>query len=388
MKKSKFIKTYEEAFTSFFKNESIILKTNPDIFEFAIRYSVFRFGLANSCTQIELEELSKKETSDDEFFNDVTVMDEESELLENHMKRFEIPELVFFGLRNKVKLTHAFLTDKRAFWALFGYLYTYIEFPSFMSSELQASCLEQDRLTVNLSERNRCVSIFQLTSELFNSNMNEYINNHFLVKNRPIFEAVASDMIANKVMHRLDGKMVSSRKFCNQLARDISYKTTSKLKSLVDSNGNLTIYRGFDIDRSENVRLSRVKKNNPFSHIQQSGVGMSFTPVKEGAIVYSLSKFKDTLTLSNNERVFNKSSFKFDFLEINKDDFLDTTTKIPVIGKYSAKKKDILFSHIDLYGSDTDLHSSEIVFFPESVKLIDYRILNSSTPVKIFDKVA
>jgi len=115
---------------------------------------------------------------------------------------------------------------------------------------------------------------------------------------------------------------------------------------------------------------------------------MSYTPVKEGAIVYSLSKFKDTLTLSNKERVFNKSSIKFSLLGVNDQSFLDVSLKIPVIGKYQADKKDILFSNVNSYNSDADLHASEITFFPECVSLIDYRILNTSTNVKIFDKIA
>ena len=388
MEKSKFINTYEEAFTEFFIKESIIQKTNPDIFEFAIRYTALRFGLSNLCTQIERNEFSKNESIDTKSCNERTFLEEGTTLYENHMKRFELPELVFFGLRDKVQPTHTHLTDKSAFWSLFGNLYTYIEFPSFMTNEIKASCLVQDRLKVDLYERNRCKTIFQLTSELFYSNVNEYINNHFLVKNRSILDAVASDMISNKLKYRLNGKLVSARKLCNQVAREISYKNNSNLKSIVDSNGHLTLYRGFDIDRSENVRVNRVKKNNPFSHIQQSGVGMSYAPTIDGASVYSLSKFKDTLTLSNKERVFNKSSIKFDCLDINNEDFLNTTSRIPVIGKYSAEKTDILFSNLDIYGSDSDLHSSEVVFFPESVKLIDYRILNNSTPVKIFDKVA
>ena len=388
MKHSKFIKTYEDAFVNFFKKESITLKTNPDIFDFAVRYSAFIFGLANHCTEIEQQEFLKEGNNLDNSHSSGNIIFKGTKLDKNHMKRFEIPELVFFGLRDMVKPTHLYLSDKRAFWSLFGYLYTYIEFPSFMVNEIKLSCLEQDRLTVNLSERNRCMTIFKITSEIFFTVLNHYINNKFLVQNRPILEAVTSDMIANRTKNLYEGKLVSSRKFCNQLARSITYKTSTTLKSLFDSNGKLTFYRGSDIDRTENIRLNRTKKSNPLSHVQQSGIGMSFTPLKDGAVVYSLSKFKDTLTLSNNERVFNKSSIKFDFLDINKNSFLDTTSKIPVLGTYSADMKDILVSQICSFGSDSDLHSSEIVFFPDSVKLIDYRILNNSTPVKIFDKVA
>ena len=38
MENIKYVKTFEEAFTSFFKKESTIQKINPDIYEFAIRY--------------------------------------------------------------------------------------------------------------------------------------------------------------------------------------------------------------------------------------------------------------------------------------------------------------------------------------------------------------
>lgn len=388
MENSKFIKIYEEAFTNFFKKESIIQKTNPDIYEFAVRYSEFRYELVDACTEYDQMESSIVKIVGEESLNNAIVSDEVNSLLTNNFRRFEIPELVFFGLSNKVKATHQYLTDRRAFWAIFSYLYTYIEYPSFMKNEIIFSCLEQDRLNIDLPERNRCMAIFQITSELFSVNLNEYMNNNSLLMNRPLFSAVASDMLSNKKMHLFQGKCISSRKFCNQSARNISNKNNANLKSIVDPNGHLIVYRGFDVDRSENIRQNRFKTNNPNSHIQQSGVGMSYSPQKEGATVYSMSKFKDTLTLSNNERVFNKSSIKFDLLDINKERFLDVTNKIPVVGKYSAEKKDILFSNVNVYGTDSDLHSSEIVFLPESVKLIDYRIMNISAPVKIFDKVA
>jgi len=203
MEKIKFIEIYEEAFTNFFKMESQIQKLNPDIYEFAIRYSAFRLELANTCTRVEREELTDFSHS---FNKSLNVIEEGSDIYENHMKRFELPELAFFGLRNKVKPTHTYLTDKRAFWSLFGHLYTYIEYPSFMTDEIKESCLVQDRLAIGLSERNRCISLFDLTSEMFSSNVNEYLNNHYLIKNRPVLEAVASDMINNRLKVQFAGK--------------------------------------------------------------------------------------------------------------------------------------------------------------------------------------
>lgn len=385
MENIKYVKTFEEAFTSFFKKESTIQKINPDIYEFAIRYSAFRIGLANACIQDENEKLKNEDLS---THRDRIESEETTSEYENHIKRFEIPELVFFGISGKVVPTHIHLTNRRAFWSLFGYFYTYMEFPSFMKNEIRESCLVQNRLLVELPERNRCINLFQLTTELFKKNVNEYLNNHQLRKNRPVLEAVASDMISNKIKYYKNGKFISLRKLCNQSERQLSVRSNEKLKSIVDSDGKLTVYRGFDIDKSENVRINRFKKNNPYSNIQESGIGMSFTPIKDGSKIYSLSKFRDTLTLSNKERVFNKSSIKFDLLDVSKENFLDTNSKIPVVGKYSASKKDILFASLDHCGNDSDLHSNEIVFFPDCVNLISYQILSRNAEVKIFEKIA
>jgi hypothetical protein len=217
---------------------------------------------------------------------------------------------------------------------------------------------------------------------------NEYVNDKNLARGRNIFIAVRDDMILGRFGISFNGKIVSSRKFCNVQARMVCEKSNDNLKKLLDKNDYLNVYRGFDIDKCQNIRTDRYKSNNPLAHKQDAGSGMSYTPTNEGSKIYAMSKFKDTLTLSNNERVNNKSFFKFSLLNINSKEFLDTNNKFPVVGKYLLKKNDILFSKINVTQTEHDLHNNEIACFADSTFLVDYRILPKSTEVKIFEKIS
>jgi hypothetical protein len=381
---NKYINLYQEEFEKFFIKESTRQKTNPDIYEFAVRYSEFRMNLANKTLSIDVQN-SKENTQQ---VKQIEFLEVGTDLHENHLRRFEIPEIVFFGIENKIEPTHKHLTDKRAFWSLLGYLYTYTEFPAFIQNEIKESCNTQDRLSVNLLERNRCIQLFHITCDLFMQHANEYVNDKNLARGRNIFIAVRDDMILGRFGISFNGKIVSSRKFCNVQARMVCEKSNDNLKKLLDKNDYLNVYRGFDIYKCQNIRTDRYKSNNPLAHKQDAGSGMSYTPTNEGSKIYAMSKFKDTLTLSNNERVNNKSFFKFSLLNINSKEFLDTNNKFPVVGKYLLKKNDILFSKINVTQTEHDLHNNEIACFADSTFLVDYRILPKSTEVKIFEKIS
>jgi hypothetical protein len=371
MKEIEIINLYRETYIDFFNKESVRQKIKSNVYEFAVRYNAMRIKLSEFCTSIDVEKNQNIFQNSIKFNDNMAYIDSESEFGKRKMKRFEIPEVVFFGIGETISPTHQFIKDNKCFWGLFCNLFSYVEFPSFLTEEIRNACTLNNRLNFPLEERNRAGLIFDTVSIYFNDLLNAELNENHYASIDEIIEIVKRQMIKGVIMK--NGKKITLQNLIVTEACKEAEKVSSTIRKLFKLENSTTVFRGFDIAFSESVRKSRFKMGNEFAQYQESGKGLSYTCARDVAKKFALSKHQDCLSLSNNERVKNKSHIKFDLLGIDPDDFLEATNRLPAISKYRIHKKDILFTYI---GSEFSTQEQEITCFPENAALLDYRLLN------------
>jgi hypothetical protein len=371
MKEIENINLYRETYIDFFTKESVRQKVKSSVYEFAVRYNAMRIKLSEYCTSIDVEKNQNIFQNSIKFTDNMAYIDSDSEFGKRKLKRFEIPEIVFFGIGDKISPTHQFIKDNKCFWGLFCNLFSYVEFPSFLTEEIRNACTLNNRLNFPLEERNRAGLIFDTVSIYFNDLLNAELNENHSASIEEILEIVKQKMIKGVILK--NGKQITLQNLIVTEACKESEKVSNTMRKLFKSEDSTTVFRGFDIAFSESVRKSRFKKNNEFARHQESGKGISYTCAPNVAKKFALSKHQNCLSLSNNERVKNKSHFKFDLLGIDPDNFLEAANRLPVIAKFRLNKKDILFTYI---GSTFSTQESEISCLPNNVELLDYRLLN------------
>jgi len=216
-----------------------------------------------------------------------------------------------------------------------------------------------------------------LATQLFETSLNSLINETVgLLDQDELIDRAEESLLSNKMRFCTpNGKIIKPRDVITDRAIQIQSKTNELMGRLFKSGDTTYVYRGFDIRNHQNVRKDRVKLGNINANIQDTGTGNSYTPNFSIAKQFALSKFSDGVALSNHERVFNKSHYKFNFLGIDPHEFLNITNRKPVVAKYEINKKDVLFSMLS-DGTKQIQDSNEIVCPFKGAKLLDYRFVN------------
>lgn len=276
-----------------------------------------------------------------EILNDVGL-----EAAQSYAKSNQYDLIGLFGLKNKVDPIHQYIKSSRLYWALFGLAIKNTEFPSLNYEMLKNSYEIKDRLKLSLDARSYSYASFQKVHR----GVDEAIV--YLDKSKKKF----SESQFNKIMSEI---VKDSSK---DLSESIRKNTTTK-----KVQQTYTVYRGIDIDKLQNVRVGRFKKNNTSSDQQDFGKGFSFSPDKNLAIKFAIHKFisdENSLGISKNRR-FDNLSFLFDEIKVTKNEFFDINSKRPYVVKYKVNREDIL---IDASGS----FESEIMIDPINVKVLSY----------------
>lgn len=251
-----------------------------------------------------------------------------------------------FGLKDKVEPIHQHIKNHRLFWSLFGLFIKTIEFPSLNYEMLKKSYEIKDRLKLSLDARSYSYASFQIVHMHICETL-DYLNKIGREVGESEFKRITKELIKNCSEH---------------LNASIKNNLTSK-----KVQQTYVVYRGIDINKSQNIRVGRYKKNNSLHEQQDFGKGFSFSPDKNLAINFAIHKFiQDENSLGiNKERRFENLSFLFDEIKVTKDDFFDIDKKRPYVVKYKVNREDIL---IDASG----FYESEIIIDPMRVKVVSY----------------
>ncbi len=267
-------------------------------------------------------------------------------------KIHEYEFVAFFGNGRDITGTHLLLKDPRKFWSIFTFLIHKIQYPSLYLKQIEESLTLYKRMKVPLTGRNYSAYCLLLTDLFWEKN-----SNYLLKINNLEDVASLSDILSifnsdvNNLIHELILKSLER-----------TNRTNNKKTKTV------TVFRGFDISKTENVRKNRFKKNNFEAQQQDAGFGVSYSYNKEIAKDFSKQKFDAASFILLNtirDRV-SIASFSLSNSRIKSDDFLDISKRTPYVGKYELHKDDIL---VDI----SDFAEEEVIALPSKVKLLDYR---------------
>ncbi len=263
----------------------------------------------------------------------------------------------FFGNGLNITGTHHALKDPRKFWSMFALLITQTQYPSLHLKQIHESVRILDRMKVPLSGRNYAAYCLLLTDLFWNKNRN------FLLD----MNITKSEVSLNDILNIFNSDIT------NLMNNLIEQHVDATNRTLKNGSKSVTVYRGFDVSKRDDVRKNRYKRNNDEAHKQDAGAGISYSYSKKVAHDFSTQKFgapSFVLTNTIQDRV-SHASFLLKNLNIKTDDFLDVSERTPYVAKFELDKKDIL---IDI----SEFLEEEVIAFPSNIKLIDYRAVTYS----------
>lgn len=270
----------------------------------------------------------------------------------------QISIIAFFGIGLNDSI-EKYVVNDGLFWGMFIFSIRRNEFPSFQ--------LELIKDSVNRFQRPKSKQILKQTAYGVVAGCTETIE-----------ESLFSIGVFN-VNHASSAlkKFKSKTSFLLGMADKMVQSSIKEINSIVDSEGNIFVYRGFDFGPKESVRKDRRRLGNEHSHIQETGVGLSFTLDKAVAKEFALSKWS---AMQNGEitleaRIFN-SCVILEKSGVDFKKFLSDKERFAAIGKYKVNRKHIICNFA--YDKNSYKSESEIMVFPENLELIDYRIIQGT----------
>ena len=326
-----------DEFKNFFVLENKRLSKDQNIIKFSMRYVILIEKIKCDVENKVNEETMKFVTENDQFFI-----------------------AAFFGITNVCEPTHIYLKNTRAFFALYKHFITVNEFPSINLNMYEESLKIHNRLNLCYEARTYASISFYQTIFVYSVFIKSY-NTEF-----------HSKYSALNLKHLHDQFLITSEKFIQKYT-DKNYEISKlKLRSHLRSDDKLYVYRGFEISDDDNVRLKRVKKNNPTSQIQDSGKSICYTLNKEIANKFAMHKFKKTdLFIVEYEERIDRVKLLFDNCDTNFDEFTSKLNRRVYVAKYEINLKDVI---VDSCYSD----ESEVIVLPQNARLIEYRPINYS----------
>ena len=268
------------------------------------------------------------------------------------LEQIEIITFWGIGLNDSIE---KHIKNNQFFWGLFSQYHLRNEFPSFNSEYISESVNRYERL--NTSDLDKVYGV-------------RYVENchNALIRQikKTCFDPINAQIHINLVLSDLQDDSES-------IVCDFK-ESIEELRKITDSEDNVLVYRGFDFGPGEDIRIHSKKIGNENAHIQETGVGVSFTVEKKIAEEFALNKWE---TMNNEvsttwDRRVEDNYYILEKSGVDIDTFLSNKVRNAAIGTYKVNKKDILLS-ILITSSE-----KELVILPEKLNLIDYRIIKST----------
>ena len=241
--------------------------------------------------------------------------------------------------------------DNEFYYSLLPFAIDRIEFPSLVKDEIKTSMEINNRLSVPLKRRNFLASLM-VGSRQYVMQVIEQIANHN--KRAPTFFEI------EKICKKHKSKYFNF--VCNR---------TSQIEKMMNYYKNddktYTIYRGYDIDATEDVIINRKIR------LQEANKSYSFTANTDVAKMFANYK---NLTINNNEETTydDRVNLVSAFIDSDKIDCYRTKSNRKfVVAKYKIDEKDIFFIPFE-----TSTKEFEVFANPDNAKLIRYEIVYSS----------
>lgn len=244
------------------------------------------------------------------------------------------------------------IVDNEFYFALLPFAIDRIEFPSIVKDEIQASLKMNNRLSVTLKRRNFLANLMIVSRNYVMQVIEQTVNHH---KRMPSFFEI------EKICRKHKSQYLNS--VCNK---------TSQIEKMMNKQKNddntYTIYRGYDIDATEDVIINRKIR------LQDANKSYSFTANTEVAKMFANYKNRtiddDDDATTYDDRVNLVSSF----IDLNKIDcYKNKSNRKYVFAKYKIDEKDIIFMPFQ-----TTTTECEVFANPDNAKLIRYEIVYSS----------
>ena len=270
------------------------------------------------------------------------------------LKQIEVITFWGIGLDDSIE---KHITNNKLFWGLFKLYIKVNDFPSFNLEYIAASVNRYERLKAIDLEKALGIIYIQQCEGLIRNNLEDY-----------------GCFLADATLENIKKDLSHDSIFLNHSNFTVQ-ESNKGLSKITDAEGDVLVYRGFDFGPGKDVRKDSKKIDNENAHIQETGLGVSFTGNKKVARQFALNKWEamniEVSTTWDNRIKSNYYILKRSNLDI--DTFLSDKVRNAAIGTYKVNKKDILLNLIA--GSDLE---SELVILPEKLNLIDYRIIKTT----------
>jgi hypothetical protein len=268
------------------------------------------------------------------------------------LEQIEIISFWGIGLSDSIE---KHIKNNQLFWGLFSNYLVRNEFPSFNREHISKSVNRYERL--NTSDLDKAYGV-------------RYVENCDTTLigqvKKSCFDAINAQSCINYVLSDLQDDSESIN--CD------FKESIEELRKITDSEGNVLVYRGFDFGPGKDVRMHSKKIDNENAHIQETGVGVSFTVEKKIARQFALNKWDSMNNGSSTswERRVQDNRYILEKSGVDIDSFLSNKVRNAAIGTYKVNTKDILLSFL-ITSSE-----KELVILPEKLNLIDYRIIKAT----------
>ena len=258
--------------------------------------------------------------------------------------------VLFFKNKFELKPINEII-DHEFYFSLLPFVIDRIEFPSMFKNEIIESLKSNDRLRINLKRRNFLSNLLLFSRDFVNhvtielANQNQYV---------PTYVEITKTLKKNKSI------------FLNRVA-SINDKHEKYLSKQRINKNKFIVYRGYDIDKSEDVLIDRKIR------IQDANKSCSFTVNSEVAKMFSKYKTfnqSKSLTTTYDDRLTLVSSFVDNSLIKNYQCKLNRKF---IFAKYELDEKDIIITPFS-----TTTTECEVIAIPDNAKLLRYCIVNVS----------
>jgi hypothetical protein len=267
--------------------------------------------------------------------------------------------IAFFGIGLKDSL-EKHIVNNGLFWGLFAFNISRNEFPSFQLQLISESVNRYERLKSTELLKQMAFIVVNFCDDILIESLKSIgvFDENFTCKQFKRFKSQSNDFLKH-ANNRLES-------------------ATKKIKKNIDSEGNILVYRGFDFGPKDSVRKKGFKKKgNKDAHIQETGVGLSFTLDKEIAKEFALSKWNAMnnnqitwgIRISNNALILKKTG-------IDLQKFTTDKERYAAIGTYKVRAKKIIVNLA--FDNNYAKSESEVMILPENLELISYRIIRGT----------
>jgi hypothetical protein len=265
-----------------------------------------------------------------------------------NLQIFNIDYASMFGVDGLCEPALRHLENERFYWGYFGYSVFAIELPSLALESLRKSTEKYTKSKYSIHKKSLAFEVFL------------YFQN--VITNSSEKNGLASTIKTIKKDIKQHQENIT----------DYASKSREFFDKTVGENIDIKIYRGFHYSSEDNVRTGRYLKNNPNSHLHDSGKSISFTLNKSIAKDFAVNYYANKKFLANWSNRVNENELLLKINNFNPIDFLKSSNRHPAIGCYQVAVKNII-----IYSCFPDSGEYEIMTFPENVKLLRY------DPVKI-----